>query len=298
MREKLNMLVYGEPKVGKTTFAVRKNPGVLILDTEGSSRFVRGVKREAITSFAQMDAVLTRIKSGEVKIVVIDTLDELVNNFAQSEVRKKGGNNVQGNGLLTQQGYGVMRDRFLSLTRSYQMAGADVLTLCHSELVENADTTKKQTIKLPSNYAKEVMGQMDIVGFLEVYRKPDGSNGRRLNLQKTPMYDAGYRAVYDAATDTFQYVVPPVIEDAAFVDILAAYDKFFDGTTEGFAAKCSNCAKKGIDADAKRESGVGLLCDGCADRYEAMKATTTATVIDANTSITTKTDIPKTLTAQ
>lgn len=272
MREKLNVLVYGEPKTGKTTFAVRRNPGVLILDTEGSSRFVRGVKREAITSLKQMDAVLARIRSGEVKCVVIDTLDELVNNFAQAEVRKNGGNNVQGNGLLTQQGYGVMRDRFLSLTRAYQHAGADVLTLCHSELQEQPDTSRKQTIKLPSNYAKEVMGQMDIVGYLEVYRKPDGTNGRRLNLQKTPMYDAGYRAVYDAATDAFQYVVPPVIEDAAFVDLLTAYDRFFDGTTEGFAAKCSNCAKKGVEADAKRESEVGLLCDPCADKYEAMKA--------------------------
>lgn len=271
MREHLNILVYSEPKCGKTTFAVRRNPNVLILDTEGSSRFVRGIKREVITSMAQMDGVLARIRSGEVKVVVIDTLDELVNNFAQSEVKKKGGANVQGNGLLTQQGYGVMRDRFLSLTRSYQAAGADVLTLCHSELVENTDGFKKQTIKLPSNYAKEVMGQMDIVGYLEVYRKPDGSNGRRLQLAKTPMYDAGYRAVYDAVTDKFQYVVPSTIEDAALVDILKAYDDFFDGTTEGFAAKCSNCAKKGIDTDAKVESDIGLLCEPCSVKYEAMK---------------------------
>lgn len=271
MREKLNILVYGEPKVGKTTFACRRNPGVLILDTEGSSKFIRGVQREVITSLKQMDNVLLRIKSGEVKVVVIDTLDELVNNFAKDEVRRKGGANVQNNGLLTMQGYGVLRDRFLGITRAYQAAGADVLTLCHSEIVENTDGFKKQTIKLPSDYAKEVMGQMDIVGYLEVYRKPDGTNGRRLNLQKAPMFDAGYRAVYDAIADKFQYVIPPVIEDATLVDILKAYDEFFDGKHDGFNAKCSNCLQKGLDADAKKEVDGRLFCEACATRYEQLK---------------------------
>jgi hypothetical protein len=271
MREKLNILVYGEPKTGKTTFGVRKNPGVLILDTEGSSRFVRGVKREEIKSLSQMDAVLARIRSGEVKVVVIDTLDELVNNFAFAEVKKRGGPNVQSNGLMSQQGWGVLRDRFLGITRAYQHAGADVLTLCHSELIEGADGTKKQVVKLPSNYAKEVMGQMDLVGFIEVYRKSDGTNGRRVNFQKTPMYDAGARSIYDATEDKFYNVVPAQMEDAALVDILAAYDAFFDGSNAGFSVKCVNCEKKGIATDAKAEIDGLTLCGECETRYREIK---------------------------
>lgn len=272
MRERLNILVYGEPKTGKTTFAVKRNPGVKILDTEGSSRFVRGIDREVVTRLDQMDAVLEQVKAGKVKVVVIDTLDELVNNYAQAEIKAKGGNNVQSNGLLTKQGYGVMRDRFLAITRSFQHAGADVLTICHSELIENTDGFKKQVVQLPSNYAKTVMGQMDIVGFLEVYRKPDGTNGRRLNLEKTPMYDAGYRAVYDATADKWFYPISARIDDPCLIDILKAYDDFFDGRTEGFAAKCSNCAKKGVEADAKKEVDNRLFCDPCAEKYAAIKA--------------------------
>jgi len=270
MRERLNILVHSEPKSGKTTFAVRRNPGVLVMDTEGSSKFVRGVKREIVKEMSQMDNVLARIKSGEVNLVVIDTLDELVNNFAKEEVRRKGGDYVY-KGQLTQPGWGLMRDRFLTLTRSYRDAGADVLTLCHSELVEKPNAGKKWTMKLPSDYAREVMGMMDLIGFLEVHRNADGTQVRRMNFEKTPMYDAGSRSVYDAATDKFYRIVPASIDDPALVDVLKAYDDFFDGKNEGFALKCVNCAKKGVDADAKEEIDGGQYCPTCAAKYRELK---------------------------
>ena len=235
-REKLNVLVHAEPKKGKSTFAVRRNPGVLILDTEGSDKFIVGVKREVITSMSQMDGVLLRIKSGEVTTVVIDTLDELVNNFAKEEVRRRGGDFVSKLGTLTMAGWGLLRDRFLGLTRSYRDAGADVLTLCHSELIEKPDGGKKYAMKLPSDYAREVMGQMDIVGFMEVYRNAEGKNIHRINFQPTSFYDAGCRAIYNAVEDKFYNALPPTIDDPAFVDIIKAYDKFFAGEGKGFLA--------------------------------------------------------------
>ena len=267
LRERLNILIHGEPKSGKTIFAVRRNPGVLVKDTEGSSKFIRGVKREVVTSMSDMDAVLTRITSGEVNCVVIDTLDELVNNFAMKEVKSKGGDNVKKDGMLSQSGYGTLRVRVLTLLRAYRDAGADVLCVCHSEIEELPNGGKKWTMKLPSDYAREVMGMQDIIGFMEKHRGPDGSETRRLNLEKSAMFDAGYRAVYDANDDKFYHVIPAQIEDPALVDILKAYDDFFDGKTKGFVAKCQNCAKKGQDADATKEVDGLLLCEQCSVKY-------------------------------
>lgn len=227
MRERINVLVHGEPKSGKTTFAVRRNPQVLIADTEGSSKLIKGVQRLPITSMADMDKILAQIKAGTVKVVVIDTLDELVNNFGKEEVRKKGGLYIQPDGTISLKGWGLMRDRFLALTRSFRDAGADVLTICHSELIDLPEGGKKWTMKLPSDYAREVMGQMDVVGFQQVVRKGDGTNVRTMHFEKTPMWDAGTRAVYDAVEDKFTPIIPASIENAAFIDILAAYDKFF-----------------------------------------------------------------------
>jgi hypothetical protein len=220
-----------------------------------------------------MDGVLARIKSGEVKVVVIDTLDELVNNFAKEEVRRKGGEFVNKMGMLTMAGWGIMRDRFMALTRSYRDAGADVLTICHSELVEQPDKSKKYSMKLPSDYAREVMGMMDVVGFLEVARNSEGLNVRRLHLEKTPMFDAGIRAVYDAGEDKFYNILPPMVEDPALIDVLTAYDKFFTGEGAGFVVtpKCSNCAKQGKVADMTKEVDGMELCDDCAQRWNDRK---------------------------
>jgi hypothetical protein len=269
MREKVNVLVHGAPKSGKTTMAVRRNPGVLIADTEGSSKLIKGVKREAITSMADMDRILTRIKSGEVTVVVIDTLDELVNAYGKDEVRRKGGGYIAKDNLLSMQGWGFLRDRFLNMTRAYRDAGADVLTLCHSELVEVPEGGKKWTLKLPSDYAREVAAHMDVIGFLQVEKAPDGSNVRRLHLEKSPMYDAGVRSVYDASEDKFYNILPPVMENAAFVDILSAYDKFFAGEGAGFIVipNCENCAKTGAVKESAGEVDGHRYCVDCLARH-------------------------------
>lgn len=269
-RERINILVHGAPKSGKTTMGVRRNPGVLILDTEGSSKLIRGVKREAITSMSDMDKVLTRIKSGEVTCVVIDSLDELVNNYGKAEVRQKGGMYISKDNMLSMPGWGYLRDRFLALTRAFRDAGADVLTICHSELADLPEGGKKWTLKLPSDYAREVASHMDIIGFLQVERNGDGSNVRRLHLEKTQMFDAGIRTVYDAAEDKFYSILPPVLEDATFIDILTAYDRFFSGEGSGFVVKpnCSNCAKKNIVTEASKEVDGMYLCDACEMKYQ------------------------------
>jgi len=277
IRPKLNILIHGEPKTGKTSFAVRRNPGVLILDTEGSSKLIRGVKREEVKSIGQMKLVLNRIASGEIKMVVIDTLDELVNNFSKEEARRKGGDFVNKLGLLTQPGWGFMRDSFMSLTRSFRDAGADVLTVCHSENEDLPNGGKKMTMKLPSNYAKEVFGMMDVVGFLETVKDENGKNVPRLNLEKSPFYDAGCRAIYDAVEDKWYHALPSFIDNPAFVDIIKAYDTFFEGDGNGFAVKCERCLSKGKISEAIVKTDTDkMYCADCLKAYEAYKSKQTA----------------------
>jgi hypothetical protein len=271
-RPKVNVLIHGEPKVGKTTFAVKRNPKALILDTEGSSKLIRGINRHEVKSMRDMDEVLGRIKSGEVNVVVIDTIDELVNNFGKAEALAKSSDYVNKAGMLTMQGWGYMRDRFLAITRAYRDAGADVLTICHSELIELPNGKKKWTMKLPSNYAKEVMGLMDAIGFMEVVTSPDG-NRHVTHFDKTGMYDAGIRAIYDAVSDTSLTVMPEEVENLCLVDMLDAYDKFYSGEGKGYMPNCQNCKRKG---DSVPSVGKALtpsgneedLCEPCTKRCE------------------------------
>jgi len=272
MRSPINILVHGVPKSGKTLFGVRRNPGVLMLDTEGSSKLVKGIDRRTVSSMRDMDGVLSEIKSGKVKLVVIDTLDELVNNFGKNEAKAKSPDFVNKLGMLTMPGWGYMRDRFLSLTRAYRDAGADVLTICHSELEEMPNGSKKWMMKLPSNYAREVMGMMDVVGFTEVVTSPDMAKTFRVHFSPSQMFDAGVRAVYDAVEDRLSSPLPEYLDNSALVDVLKAYDEFFDGDGKGFAVKCSNCAKKGKETDATVEVDGMKLCAECESRYNELKS--------------------------
>jgi len=272
MRERINVLIHGEPKTGKTTMAARRNPGLLICDTEGSSKFMRGVKREKITSMSHMDTILGRIRNGEVTMLAIDTIDELVNNFGKEEVRAKGGDFVYQN-QLTMQGWGLLRDRVLRQQRGFRDAGADTLTICHSELLEKPNGGKKWTMKLPSDYAREVMGMADVVGFMEVKKSPDGTRTHRLHLEPSPAYDAGVRAIYDATTDKFYSPLPPFIDDPAFIDIVKAYDDFFDGKSQGYVIPCQNpkCAgTNGVPNDSQIMTAGMLLCGDCDARYKEL----------------------------
>jgi hypothetical protein len=250
MRSKINILLHGVPKSGKTLFAVRRNPGVLVLDTEGSSRLIIGIKRHEITKMSDMDKVLDRIKSGEISTVVIDTLDELVNNFSKKEAKQKSTEFVNKLGLLTQPGWGYMRDRFLSITRSYRDAGADVLTICHSELKNLPNGTKKWNIKLPSDYAREVMGMMDVVGFTEIITGSDGEKIFRVNFSPSSIFDAGVRAIYDAEIDKLYSPLPEYLDNTALVDVIAQYDSFLSGEGKKYATRCVKCAKEGKVTEA------------------------------------------------
>lgn len=269
MRTKINMLLHGVPKSGKSLFAVRRNPGVLVADTEGSTRLVKGIKREEITSMDDMGKILKRIESGEVKLVVIDTLDELINNFGKNEAKNKNADFVNKLGLLTMPGWGYMRDRFMEITRNYRDAGADVLTICHSECNVLPNGTKKWNIKLPSDYAREVMGMMDIVGFSEVSRSGEGENKFIVHFAPSAEYDAGVRAIYDAVEDKLSSPLPEYLENAALVDVLKAYDDFFDGDGKGYAVKCEKCRKEGKMTDAIETADNGKAY--CAEHLKAYK---------------------------
>lgn len=272
MREKINFLLHGVPKSGKSLFAVRRNPGVLLLDTEGSTKLVKGIKREVVKSMSDMDSVLARIKSGEVNLVVIDTLDELINNFGKHEAKTKSPDFVNKLGMLTMPGWGYMRDRFMSITRSYRDAGADVLTICHSEIVELPNGSKQWKMKLPSDYAREVMGMMDVVGFTEIVKDlTTGKNAYRVHFSPSPMFDAGVRAIYDAVTDTLSSPLPEYLDDSALVDVLKAYDEFLEGDGSGFSVKCQNCQTKGTVSPATKEIDEMYLCEECHDRYVSIK---------------------------
>lgn len=221
--KKVNFIVYGVPGIGKTSFSAL-TPNVLVLDTEGSSKHIEGLNRKDIKELREIDDVLFQLKKPENKIetVVIDSLDEMVNNFAKNEARAKGFVNKSGN--LTLEGYGILRDRFMDLMRKFRDAGVNVCITCHAANEDVPGEGKMWRMKLPSDYAREVMAMMDAVGFLGWHTDNDGKKKRRLYLRPTSSFDAKARGNLDLTTGEHKDILPEFMDDATFGKVLKYYE--------------------------------------------------------------------------
>lgn len=222
-----NILIYGSPGIGKTLFAALC-PKSVYLDTEGSARNVTGLNRIEVKSLTDVDSVIAKLRSDPTKAdtIVIDSLDELVNNYAKTEARAKGFTNKSGN--LTLEGYGILRDRFMAMMRSLRDLGVNVCFVAHAEMVDLPGEGKKWTIRLPSDYAREVMAMMDVVGFMG-WTVKDGVKVRRVFFRPQDTFDAKARGALNAETGEHRDIVPEFMDaekigDATLGKLLKLYE--------------------------------------------------------------------------
>lgn len=166
-----NMLIYGPPGVGKTTFATDPKD-VLLIDCENRGKFVRNqgtgvVSLKNWTDFEQLPAF---IKSHtNYRIVVIDPLGELFDKLSE-DLRAKGYRNSSGN--LTLEGWGMAKEKFKKTLR--ELRDMDVNVICISHTSEDKDEERLVCRPyLPAKLHIDVCALMDVVGFME-----DGKSGK------------------------------------------------------------------------------------------------------------------------
>ena len=88
------MLLYGAPKVGKTTALSQLND-CLIIDTEGGANMIEGYI-ESVNSRAELIDILKSAQEGhEYKYVAIDTIDKIASWAEQAECEEENVSAVQ-----------------------------------------------------------------------------------------------------------------------------------------------------------------------------------------------------------
>jgi len=101
-------LIYGPPKIGKSTFGARM-PKPLLLAFERGYNAIPGVIAQDITSWGEMKQVMRELKKPEVqenfKSIVVDTID-IAADFAQKYVCNQLGIENIGDGGWTTNGWG------------------------------------------------------------------------------------------------------------------------------------------------------------------------------------------------
>lgn len=200
-------LVYGPPKVGKTTFAASW-PDVLIVELEpGGADYVEADVIE-ISSLQELRALYAELraldeKAWKWKTICLDTID-VISKYFETEIAVEYGKAILA-GPSTAFGaeYARHRAEVMAVLRAFQALPAGLLMIAHSRYDE-----RKTTLNLPGRYlAMDVMAMASNVIYLGITE--DGR--RECIVSPSPALEAGSRDPILCSLGRF----PPNFQDLA-----------------------------------------------------------------------------------
>lgn len=204
--ERLNLVIYGPPGLGKTSLAFTAADPLLLDFDQGSHR--AGNRKDIVRVESWNDvASITADDLTPFKTVIVDTAGRALDSLTVDIIAK---NPKHGRGgALTLQGYGELKSRFVSFLKLLNSFGKDVVLVAHMDEQRNGDDVIER-LDVQGGSKNEIYKAADAMGRLVI------TNGqRRLLFSPT-----------DAAFGKNPGQLPPLdiasVDDPAFADILAS----------------------------------------------------------------------------
>lgn len=134
--ERLNLVIYGPPGVGKSSLAFTGDTPLLLDFDQGAHR---AANRKDIVRVTQWQDVadLSADDLAPYKTIVVDTAGRALDSLTADIIRRnpKAGRG----GALTLQGYGTLKAEFVAWTKSVNAIGKDVVLIAHMDEQRNGD---------------------------------------------------------------------------------------------------------------------------------------------------------------
>ena len=191
-------LVYGVPKIGKSTFASHA-PDAIFLATEAGLNSLN-VHQVAIDSWATFLQVCGEIMTGEhtFKTVVIDTVDKLYKLCSEHVLADAGVKHESDLGYG--KGWALVNGEFERVLTKLSLLPQGLILISHAQLREVDDRTggyTKAFPTLPESARKIVLAMSDFILYFEMesYTTEDGKPEERRVIRTKPAknYEAGDR---------------------------------------------------------------------------------------------------------
>lgn len=195
--ERLNMVIYGPPGLGKSSLAFTAEAPLLLDFDNGSHRAINRKDVVQVSTWADV-AAITAEDLAPFKTVIVDTAGRALDAITADIIKTdpKG----HKNGALTLPGYGVLKTRFTTFLKLLNSFGKDVVLIAHmdeqrngDELIERLDVqggSKGEIYK-----AADAMGRLVMVnGKLQLRFSPSdasfGKNPGQLPVLEVPHADS------------------------------------------------------------------------------------------------------------
>ena len=168
------LLLYGAPKVGKTTMLSMLDD-CLILDTEKGSRMIEGYIKEVNTRDELLETLLEIKDSKDVsyKYIALDTIDKIAD-WAEKRVCEEEGVKAIGD-LAFGKGYGMVREKVSKTVDAFKEITEHLIIIGHRKVAyavtEGNPIVIPESLDLTGKLKNIIMSAADAIGY--VYRDED-----------------------------------------------------------------------------------------------------------------------------
>lgn len=221
------VLIYGAPKVGKTSFAAKFKKN-LILAFEMGTNALDGVYVQPIQKWSEFKTVVRQLGNTKARemydTVTVDTASIAYDLCEQYVCAQNGVQKISE--IPWGAGYAAVKQEFESTLRQITMLGYGIILIAHEEVrKEIIDDSEKEFYRPALNKrCYEICNRLvDVIGYIAVEWDENGNSHRYLYTRQTPYVMAGSRFKYLAPKIEFGYqqlvdAIAEAIEASAELD--------------------------------------------------------------------------------
>lgn len=158
--ENITLVIYGDPGAGKTTLAFSAEKPLLFDFDKGAHRALGRKDTVRVNTWADV-AGLTAADLAPFSTIVVDTAGRLLDALSADIIANDA--KMAKAGVLSQQGWGKLKQRFLAWTKLIHQSGKDVVLIAHGTEKMDGEEVKAR-LDVQGGSKDEILKSADAIG--------------------------------------------------------------------------------------------------------------------------------------
>ncbi len=167
----LKALVYGQPGLGKTTFALSA-PNPVLLDFDNGVHRVNPAHQKDTLQIGSWQDCVDELNAGTFapyQTIVIDTAGKMLD-YMGAWLIQRNPKLGKSNGALSLQGYGERKSEFNAFIKRLATMGKHVVFIAHEKEEKDNETTYKRP-EVGGSSGNDLYKELDLIGYMEAIGK-------------------------------------------------------------------------------------------------------------------------------